>query len=82
MIAPRLNATGRVGHALDGLKALLTKDPIQQRVYLEHMDTLNTERKKIQEGMIEETDAQIDHDQPLLRAASPEFHEGIVGIVA
>ena len=46
------------------------------------MDTLNTERKKIQEGMITETDAALDHTKDLLRAASEQFHEGIVGIVA
>jgi len=46
------------------------------------MDTLNTERKKIQEGMITETDAALDHTKNLLRVASEQFHEGIVGIVA
>jgi single-stranded-DNA-specific exonuclease len=46
------------------------------------MDTMNTERKKIQESMIQETDEKIDHEQLLLRVASEQFHEGIVGIVA
>jgi single-stranded-DNA-specific exonuclease len=46
------------------------------------MDALNTERKKIQEGMITETDAAVDHNQDLLWVASEAFHEGIVGIVA
>lgn len=82
VIAPRLNATWRVWHALDGLKALLTKDPEKQRYFLEHMDTMNTERKKIQESMIQETDEKINHEQSLLRVASEDFHEGIVGIVA
>lgn len=82
VIAPRLNATWRVGNAVDWLKALLAKDPEKQRTYLEHMDSLNTERKKIQEHMITETDAALDHTKDLLRAASEAFHEGIVGIVA
>ncbi len=82
VIAPRLNATWRVWHALDWLKALLTKDPEKQKYFLDHMDTLNTERKKIQEWMIQETEATLDHDQPLIRAASEQFHEWIVGIVA
>lgn len=82
VIAPRLNATWRVWHALDGLKALLAKDPKKQLTYLEHMDSLNTERKKIQEWMIKEADDALDHTKDLLRVASEEFHEWIVGIVA
>jgi len=39
------------------------------------MDTLNTERKKIQEGMITKTDAALDHTKNLLRVASEQFHE-------
>lgn len=82
VIAPRLNATGRVWHALDGLKALLSKDSEIQKSYLQHMDTLNIERKKIQEAMIQEANETIDTTLPLVRIASERFHEWVVGIVA
>ena len=39
------------------------------------MDGLNNERKKLQEDMLQETDAQIDTSKDLLRVASEQFHE-------
>lgn len=82
LIAPRLNATGRISHALDGLKALLSKDKQKQRFYLEQMDDLNTERKKIQEQNMEIVQSMIEPNDPFLRAASPDLHEWVVGILA
>lgn len=82
MIAPRLNATGRIGHALDGLKALLSTSKHKQLHYLKHMDQLNGERKLIQEQMIQEALQKVNPEKKLLRAASPSFHEWVVGIVA
>lgn len=82
LIAPRLNATGRMASAHDGLNSLLFSDIHKQRVQLEYMDRLNMERRETQELMVKEAMQLIDFNEMLLVGASEWFHEGIVGIVA
>ena len=82
MIAPRLNAAGRVDTAHSGLKYLITEDTAFHQQHFNHLDTLNTSRKKIQEEMIKAAMSQIDTSKYLLHAMGEEFHEGIVGIVS
>ncbi len=86
-LAPRLNAAGRLEHAEDSLKLLLSTnlgdaEPIAQR-----LDTCNRERQKIERGIADEvigalkarfnpeTDYVIVEGQLL-------WHIGVVGIVA
>ena len=82
MIWPRLNASGRVWSAHDGLDVLLCHDVSTQKKLLEGIDGLNTDRKSTQEDMITTAKEMTDYDQKLLFAAHEDFHEGIVWIVA
>lgn len=82
MIAPRINASWRVAHAQESLKCLLAAEPDKQLAYLELLDSLNGERRQIQEHMIKEAMNIINESDPLVVAASSSFHEGIIGIVA
>jgi len=82
MIWPRLNATGRIWSAHDGLDCLLCHDPHKQKKLLEAVDQLNTDRKVTQEDMITIAQEMADHERYILIAAHEEFHEGIVWIVA
>ncbi|MEY3197813.1 MAG: hypothetical protein RL023_517 [Candidatus Parcubacteria bacterium] len=82
MIAPRLNAAGRVDTAHSGLKYLITEDTNFHQQHFDHLDELNTNRKKIQDEMIKVAQSQIDPSKYLLHAMGEEFHEGIVGIVS
>ncbi len=82
MIAPRLNATGRMGSAHDGLDCLLTQDIVKQLQLLQNMEERNTERKSIQDDLYQSALSQIDTDNNFLAAVSDEFHEGVIGIVA
>ncbi len=82
LIAPRLNATGRMASAHDGLNSLLFSDIHKQRTQLEYMDRLNMERRATQELMVKEAMQLINFDDMILIGASEGFHEGIIGIVA
>lgn len=82
MIWPRLNATGRMDDAMQGLESLLTSHPEKQRHQLGKIEELNNERRKVQQQMVTEANGLINIDKLLLVAASENFHEGIVGIVA
>lgn len=80
-IAPRLNAWGRMMTPYDSLYVLLHTGDKQLR-FLEQLDTLNSERKKIQENAYKKAIADMNHEHKIIFAASDEFHEGIIGIVA
>lgn len=81
MIGPRLNAAGRMLSAYEAFYALwFTGD--KQKIYLDRLWDLNTERKWIQEDMIKKGIEQLDLTQNILILSSEEYHEGIVGIVA
>ncbi len=80
-IAPRLNAGGRMMTPYDSLYVLLHTGE-KQLHFLENLDKLNTERRKIQESAYKLALSQMDTEQKIVIAASDEFHEGIIGIVA
>jgi len=81
-IGPRLNATWRVWDAIDGLKTFLFSDKEKIIKQCEYMESLNVERKKIQDTMTKRAKELIDPEQMLLFAADEIFHEWIVWIVA
>jgi single-stranded-DNA-specific exonuclease len=82
MIAPRLNAAGRVDTAHSGLNYLLAEDEQKQQTHFEFLDDLNTRRKQIQDIMIKTAMDQIDPTKYLLVAMGEDFHEWVVGIVS
>ncbi|MFA7298256.1 MAG: single-stranded-DNA-specific exonuclease RecJ [Candidatus Absconditabacterales bacterium] len=81
IIGPRINAGGRIRSPYDSLYALLYSGE-KQIEYLDNLELINTERRKIQEGMFKEAEAMIDLNKKILIAHHEEFHEGIVGIVS
>lgn len=80
-IAPRLNAWGRMMTPYDSLYVLLHTGT-KQLHFLENLDKLNSERRKIQETAYKKALEQMDDQQKIIFAASDEFHEWIIGIVA
>jgi len=59
----------------DSLHCLLYSDPIKQIKYLDKIEELNQERKKIQEELFKKADQLIDKEKNILIAASDGFHE-------
>lgn len=81
IIWPRINAGGRIKSPYDSLYALLYSGE-KQLEYLENLELINTERRKMQERMFKEAEAMIQLDKRILIAFHEEFHEWIVGIVS
>ena len=50
-LAPRLNAAGRLDHALAGVQLLTTESDSEARRLAEHLETLNRTRQRIEEDM-------------------------------
>lgn len=82
MIWPRLNASGRIGDATDGLRCLLCHDTSKQIEYLDHLDAQNERRKETQEKMFQTALELTDSEWLIITAAHEDFHAWIVWIVA
>lgn len=88
-LGPRLNAAGRLDDMSVGVALLLTEDLSQSRMLASELDALNQMRKEIEQGMQSEALAlcqKLESEQtdlPLgLAFYHPEWHQGVVGILA
>ena len=92
-LGPRINAAGRLSDMTLGIECLLTDDAARADELARILDGINRERRDIEAGMREQAqlsaDAMIDEDAlgeagppPAIAIFEPDFHEGVVGIVA
>jgi single-stranded-DNA-specific exonuclease len=88
-LGPRINAAGRLADMTLGIECLLTDDLGRGEELAKTLDSINRERRDIEAGMREQAelaaDAMIDEDEappPAIAIFDPDFHEGVVGIVA
>jgi len=88
-LGPRLNAAGRLADMTLGIECLLTDDPTRADELARTLDGINRERKVIEGEMREQAlqmvDEMFDESEqppPALVVFDPDFHEGVVGIVA
>ncbi|MES2911341.1 MAG: single-stranded-DNA-specific exonuclease RecJ [Pseudomonadota bacterium] len=88
-LGPRINAAGRLSDMTLGIECLLTDDAGRADELGRTLDGINRERRDIEAGMREQAqmaaDAMIDVDEvppPAIAIFDPDFHEGVVGIVA
>ncbi|MGV8803380.1 MAG: single-stranded-DNA-specific exonuclease RecJ [Polaromonas sp.] len=88
-LGPRINAAGRLADMTLGIECLLTDDAGRADELAQLLDSINRERRSIESGMREQAqlaaDAMIDADEeppPAMAIFDPDFHEGVVGIVA
>jgi single-stranded-DNA-specific exonuclease len=85
VLAPRINAAGRLDHAGVGYHLLTTSSSDEARRLADLLERKNTERKSLTEEMLLRAREQInatDTDSPLLMVGGENFHSGVVGIVA
>ena len=88
-LGPRLNAAGRLSDMTLGIECLLTDDAGRATELAQTLDSINRERREIEGDMrdqafaIAETLFDADDDPPpAVCVFDPDFHEGVVGIVA
>lgn len=82
MIAPRLNAMGRLEHAIDSLRLLCTKDQGKARRLVKIISDTNEQRKKLTEEALQEARLMIDASAKIHLLASEKWNQGIIGLVA
>jgi|GEM_PF-5089 len=88
-VGPRINAAGRLEHMRAGVECLTTVNELTANELAKRLDATNEERKDIQmdivdEAVIQATEAMGDgsEDRFSIVAYHPDWHEGVVGIVA
>jgi len=83
-LAPRLNAAGRLDHAMLGVQLLTTESPAEAQQLADRLEQLNRERQKIEADLMSEAIEAIQEQElpPALVLASRRWHVGVVGIAA
>jgi single-stranded-DNA-specific exonuclease len=87
VIAPRLNALGRLGDANPVVEFFTTQNLTRARILAQQLHGVNARRKLLTEQVFQGALAQIERDPSLLEYAAlvlehPNWHAGVIGIVA
>ncbi len=86
ILAPRLNAAGRLGHAIRGVELLLTEDEHTANAIARELEELNYKRQEIDRWTLNqarERVLQMDLDDTFgIVLADEAWHPGVIGIVA
>ncbi len=88
-LGPRINAAGRLADMTLGIECLLTDDPGRADALAHQLDAINRERRVIEGDMremaLEMAESLFEEGEtppPAICVFDPDFHEGVVGIVA
>jgi single-stranded-DNA-specific exonuclease len=88
-LGPRINAAGRLSDMTLGITLLTTDDERQAMELATRLDAINRERRVIESGMRAQAEMAAeslfdpdDAPPPAVCVFDPDFHEGVVGIVA
>ena len=85
-IAPRINASGRLGKEEVAMKFLLSKTESEAEKYFNILDEINEERKLLSNKIYDEAVFEIKEnnlqDKSIIILVNKEWHSGVTGIVA
>ena len=88
-LGPRINAAGRLSDMTLGIECLITDDAAHAETLARQLDAINRERRDIEGDMREQALAiaesffeEGEDPPPAVCVFDPDFHEGVVGIVA
>jgi single-stranded-DNA-specific exonuclease len=92
-LGPRINAAGRLADMTVGIECLTTDDPARALELAQLLDTFNRERRSIEDGIKAEAlamldgldlgaDSGADSGSAAISLFAPNWHEGVIGIVA
>lgn len=84
-IAPRINAVGRLEHAIDALRLLCTSDAEKAKLLASSVGDINTVRQNLVKKSVEEALKMVKewHEVPkVIVLYNPDWHEGIIGLIA
>lgn len=84
-IAPRINACGRMGHALEALNLFLTQNEEEARKIAKNLNEYNSKRQEIEKRIFDEAIQQIESNNDnseVIVLGKENWHHGVIGIVS
>ncbi|CAG5012303.1 Single-stranded-DNA-specific exonuclease RecJ [Dyadobacter sp. CECT 9275] len=86
-LGPRINAAGRIKHAKEAVRLLLSEDETEADDFAMEINKHNTDRRTFDTSITEEALAMIQNDSWFDSATSTvlfkeDWHKGVIGIVA
>lgn len=82
IIGPRLNAIGRLEHAIDALRLLCTKDSNKAKRLAKLLSETNLERQRLTTTAVEEARLLVSKNKKIHILKSADWSPGIIGLVA
>ena len=84
IIAPRINAMGRLTHAIDSLRLLCTKDGKRAKELADLVGRTNFERQKIVETVVTHAKERLGKEvkESVIILSHESYHEGVIGLAA
>lgn len=82
IIGPRLNAIGRLGHAIEALRLLCTKDSTKAKILAKLLCETNITRQQMTSVAIEQARLLVDNKKKVQVLSSKEWSAGIIGLIA
>ena len=82
ILAPRINAMGRIEHGLDALRLICAKNQDQAATLAKLLCKTNTKRQDLTSKIIQEAKVMVNGESPIGVISHPNWHEGIIGLVA
>ncbi len=87
ILAPRLNAVGRLEDGMTGVRLLLTDDPREAAALATQLEDVNRRRRELDGDTLKDALSMLERDYDPARdwgvvLSSPSWHPGIIGIVA
>src|SRR3989338_6779492 len=84
VLAPRINAAGRLEHANSALNLLLCEDIEKAQELSGTLEQINRRRQDLTARLVSEAleQAELQSDRKILVLAHPDWHRGVVGLVA
>ena len=87
VLAPRINAAGRMGNAEQGVRLLLSRDLGEARACADSLEEDNQRRRKFDEEALAEASRRVEQDLDWPNCSSimlwsDQWHPGVIGIVA
>ena len=85
-LAPRLNAAGRLGHALRGVQLLTTEDEHEANAIARELEELNQQRQQVDRATLADARKKLEQTDLDVRwglvLSQEGWHPGVIGIVA
>jgi len=83
-LAPRINAAGRLDTAYAAYRLLAAEDATEAAQLAQQLDAINDERKTLLDAQTQAAalSARDQANAPLLFIQGPDYHQGIVGLIA